>query len=58
VFGARKDIFVIPAHDLTLVGVIELFPETLNNWKEKGWKEKSIWAFVDEKNAAFRFSPC
>ena len=29
VFDPRKDIFVIPAHDLMLVGVIEVFPETL-----------------------------
>ncbi|KAJ8096389.1 hypothetical protein PM082_011551 [Marasmius tenuissimus] len=58
VFDAHKDIFVMAAHDLTLVGIVGLFPEKLNDWKEKGWKEQSIWAFLDEKNRAFRFSPC
>ncbi|KAK1226012.1 hypothetical protein PQX77_011030 [Marasmius sp. AFHP31] len=54
---AQRDILVVAAHDITLAGVIGFFPETLNEWKEKGWKEQSIWAFLDEKNVAFRFSP-
>ncbi|KAL0577058.1 hypothetical protein V5O48_004939 [Marasmius crinis-equi] len=58
VLDAHKDIFVIIAHDPTLAGVVELFPETLNNWKEKGWKEKTIWAFLEQDSKAFRFSPC
>ncbi|KAK1226008.1 hypothetical protein PQX77_011026 [Marasmius sp. AFHP31] len=57
ILDAHKDVFVVAAHDITLAGVIGLFPETLNDWKEKGWKEQSIWAFLDEKNKAFRFSP-
>ncbi|KAL0062510.1 hypothetical protein AAF712_010644 [Marasmius tenuissimus] len=57
VLDAHRDILVVAAHDITLSGVIGLFPETLNDWKEKGWKEQSIWAFLDEKNEAFRFSP-
>ncbi|KAK1226011.1 hypothetical protein PQX77_011029 [Marasmius sp. AFHP31] len=58
VLDAHKDIFVLAAHDATLVGVIGLFPEKLDDWKEKGWKEQSLWAFLDEKHKAFRFSPC
>ncbi|KAL0564149.1 hypothetical protein V5O48_017902 [Marasmius crinis-equi] len=58
VFDAHKDIFVMAAHDVTLVGVVGLFPETLDDWKKKGWKEKAVWAFLEESNKAFRFSPC
>ncbi|KAL0564151.1 hypothetical protein V5O48_017904 [Marasmius crinis-equi] len=58
VLDAHKDIFVVTSHDPTLVGVIDLAPERLDNWKEKGWKESAIWAFLDEKHKAFRFSPC
>ncbi|KAF9267230.1 Metallo-hydrolase/oxidoreductase [Marasmius fiardii PR-910] len=55
---AHPDVFVIIAHDTTLVGVISLFPDRLDDWKEKGWKEKAVWSFVDPKNKAFVFSPC
>ncbi|KAF5366426.1 hypothetical protein D9758_009780 [Tetrapyrgos nigripes] len=58
VLDAHKDIFVITAHDSTLVGIVGLFPETLDDWKEMRWKEKVIWVFLDESNRAFRFSPC
>ncbi|KAJ7275095.1 beta-lactamase-like protein [Mycena rebaudengoi] len=54
-FDANPDVFVLLAHDMSLVSVIDLFPAQLNEWKEKGWKQKGTWAFVDEKNPAFRF---
>ncbi|KAK7026511.1 hypothetical protein VNI00_015591 [Paramarasmius palmivorus] len=53
---AHPDVFVICAHDASLVGVIDLFPKTLDDWKEKGWKEKVLWAFMEESNRAFRFN--
>ncbi|ESK90425.1 metallo-beta-lactamase superfamily protein [Moniliophthora roreri MCA 2997] len=53
---AHPDVFVVCAHDASLVGVLDLFPECLDDWKEKGWKEKAVWAFMDEKNRAFRFN--
>ncbi|KAJ8096363.1 hypothetical protein AAF712_010643 [Marasmius tenuissimus] len=55
---AHKDIFVVVAHDTTLMGVLTLFPETLNDWKEKKWKENTVWTFLEEDNSAFMFSPC
>ncbi|KAJ7275056.1 hypothetical protein C8J57DRAFT_1714764 [Mycena rebaudengoi] len=54
-FDANPDVFVVLAHDMSLVSVIDLFPAQLNEWKEKGWKQKGTWAFVDEKDASFRF---
>lgn len=53
---ASPDVFVVLAHDGSLDGILELFPESLNGWKEKGWKERSVWAFIEEGNRAFRFN--
>ncbi|KAK1233379.1 hypothetical protein PQX77_003491 [Marasmius sp. AFHP31] len=55
---AHRDIFVVVAHDTTLMGVLTLFPETLDDWKEKKWKENAIWTFLEEDTSAFMFSPC
>ncbi|KAL0062508.1 hypothetical protein AAF712_010642 [Marasmius tenuissimus] len=58
VLDAHHDIFLVLSHDATLMGTINLFPETLNEWKEKGWKKNTIWTFLEEGNSSFRFSPC
>lgn len=55
VIDAHPDVFVITAHDPTLDGVITLFPETLNDWKELGWKGKASWAFLEEGNKGYGF---
>ncbi|KAK0466689.1 beta-lactamase-like protein [Armillaria novae-zelandiae] len=52
---ASPDILVLIAHDATAPGIIEEFPESVNDWKEKGWKEKLIWAFLEKDSPAFRF---
>ncbi|KIK54090.1 hypothetical protein GYMLUDRAFT_88239 [Collybiopsis luxurians FD-317 M1] len=52
---AHPDIFVILAHDSTLEGIINLFPETVNNWKEFGWKHKAVWAFMQEGTKGFGY---
>jgi len=56
-FDAHPDVWVVLAHDTSLQGTIELFPATLNQWKEKRWKERVIWAFLEENGPAFRFKP-
>ncbi|KAK0209335.1 beta-lactamase-like protein [Desarmillaria ectypa] len=53
---ASPDILVIIAHDATVPGVIDEFPESLNDWKAKGWKDKLTWAFLERESPAFRFS--
>ncbi|KAG7094419.1 hypothetical protein E1B28_008019 [Marasmius oreades] len=58
VLDAHTDVFLVTAHDLTLEGIIDLYPATLNDWKEKGWKKKAMWSFADVKSKAFIFSPC
>ncbi|KAJ7109709.1 beta-lactamase-like protein [Mycena crocata] len=55
-FDANADVFVALAHDETLVDTVGPFPANLNEWKAKGWKTSVTWAFVDEKNGAFRFA--
>lgn len=43
---ARDDVFMILAHDMTIEGIIELFPQSANEWKKKGWKKESMWSFL------------
>ncbi|KAI9934664.1 hypothetical protein MW887_000281 [Aspergillus wentii] len=53
VYDAKADqVFVILAHDPAMRGVIDFFPSDVNRWREKGWGEKTRWAFLrDFKNA-------
>ncbi|KAJ7692333.1 beta-lactamase-like protein [Mycena olivaceomarginata] len=55
-FDANKDVFVFLAHDESLVDTVGPFPVLVNEWQAKGWKERSTWAFLDERNLAFRFN--
>ncbi|KAJ6512251.1 beta-lactamase-like protein [Mycena vitilis] len=55
-FDANHDVFVILAHDGSLVDVVSPFPASLNAWQEKGWKQRATWAFLDEGNPVFRFN--
>lgn len=46
-FDADPQVFVCIAHDEGLNDVVEWFPHgTINEWKKKGWKEKSQWGFL------------
>jgi len=45
---ASSDTFVILAHDKSLRSKIPLFPESINDWKEKDLDAKTRWLFVDE----------
>ncbi|KAJ7755389.1 hypothetical protein DFH07DRAFT_743247 [Mycena maculata] len=56
-FDANADVFVVLAHDISLVPVVGPFPKLLNDWQARGWKDEVTWAFIDEGNPAFRFSP-
>ena len=48
-FDADENVFVCVAHDGGLIPVCDWFPNgTLNDWKAKGWKEKSKWGFLNE----------
>ncbi|KAF7369677.1 Metallo-beta-lactamase superfamily protein [Mycena venus] len=55
-FDINPDVFVVLGHDESFMSVINPLPATLDEWKTKGWKERLIWAFLDETNPAFRFN--
>ncbi|KAJ7717785.1 beta-lactamase-like protein [Mycena metata] len=55
-FDANPDVLVVLAHDESLLEIVgPAFPAKLDGWKERGWKERAVWAFLEEGNAAFRF---
>ncbi|KAJ7671564.1 hypothetical protein DFH06DRAFT_1177973 [Mycena polygramma] len=55
-FDANNDVFVVLAHDESLVNLVGPFPASLDAWQTKDWKSRVTWAFLDETNPAFRFS--
>ncbi|OJI99599.1 hypothetical protein ASPVEDRAFT_128900 [Aspergillus versicolor CBS 583.65] len=56
-FDGNEDVFVIIAHDRSLLDVIDFFPSRVNEWKRKGWKEAGRWRFLEDfKDAVARDS--
>ena len=53
----RDDIFVIFAHDDSLLGIVELFPKYATDWKAKGWHRDGKWAFLKHFASALRPGP-
>ncbi|KAK7216367.1 hypothetical protein V2G26_004370 [Clonostachys chloroleuca] len=49
---AQDNIFCLFAHDMSILGVVDTFPETANDWKAKGWKEKAFWKFLNDLEVA------
>ena len=47
-FDADENVLVIIAHDVSVIGVLPFYPETLNGWKEAGLKEKVKWEFLGD----------
>ncbi|KAI1854044.1 hypothetical protein JX265_003632 [Neoarthrinium moseri] len=43
---SQNSIFFIFAHDPTIRGVVDFYPAAANDWKRKGWREKTQWAFL------------
>ncbi|KAK0468557.1 beta-lactamase-like protein [Armillaria novae-zelandiae] len=52
---ADPDVLMIIAHDGTASSVVEEFPGTINEWKEKGWKNKLMWRFLEKDGGGWRF---
>lgn len=48
VADADPDVWFVFAHDTALWEGVDLFPEKANGWREKGWKEKTMWAFLTD----------
>ncbi|KAH8587096.1 beta-lactamase-like protein [Bisporella sp. PMI_857] len=48
-FDGNENILVILGHDTALKDITDVFPKgTANNWKEKGWKDRFAWNFLNE----------
>jgi hypothetical protein len=45
---AQANLLFISAHDASLLGVVDLFPKTANDWQSRGVKEKVFWAFIND----------
>ncbi|KAI0130522.1 beta-lactamase-like protein [Xylariales sp. AK1849] len=45
---AQENLLFFGAHDDSLLGLVDLFPNTANDWRSKGLKEKVHWAFLKE----------
>ncbi|KAK7025221.1 Metallo-beta-lactamase superfamily protein [Favolaschia claudopus] len=56
-FDADPDVFVVIAHDISIRDVIPYFPASLNDWKARDLKEKTLWSFIEESNPASVFRP-
>lgn len=48
VADAQDNVWFVFAHDASLFGSVDLFPQQANAWKEKGWKEKVEWKFLGD----------
>lgn len=47
-FDAADNIFVVLAHDGSLKGHIDLFPQAINKWRAKGLKSATRWLFCKD----------
>ncbi|KAI9820183.1 MAG: hypothetical protein M1827_005805 [Pycnora praestabilis] len=47
-FDADENVFVVIAHDETLLDVVDFFPKKANAWKEKGWAVDGKWRFLKD----------
>lgn len=45
-FDGHDKVLVIVAHDPSLLGVVDFFPRTLNDWEQKNWAEAVRWRFL------------
>lgn len=48
VFDASPDVFVVIAHDTSLVDVLPFFPETISNWDSANHKSVGTWRFLKD----------
>jgi len=49
-----ENVFVIIAHDSTVRDGVVHFPQTLNDWKARGWGKSLKWAFLRDLEPYFR----
>jgi glyoxylase-like metal-dependent hydrolase (beta-lactamase superfamily II) len=47
-FDANENVLVLVAHDADASSVINMWPQTVDDWKSQGWKQKLTWAFLKD----------
>ncbi|KAK6384606.1 hypothetical protein LTS17_002169 [Exophiala oligosperma] len=50
---AQENVYYIAAHDLPIREVVDFFPNKANGWKERGWREKTLWTFLRDFRGSF-----
>lgn len=46
VADADPNVWFVFAHDTAIFEGVDLFPDRANAWKEKGWKDMTMWRFL------------
>lgn len=47
-FDAAENVFIVIAHDKSVLGLVNVFPDKLNDWKSKGYRDHCRWGFLNE----------
>jgi hypothetical protein len=47
-FDASDGILLVIAHDASLLGALDFYPQSMNNWREKDLDAKSRWRFLGD----------
>jgi hypothetical protein len=45
VFDSAENIWVVIAHDQTLLDIVDFYPARVNDWQKRGYAEKTRWRF-------------
>jgi len=45
-FDANERVFVVIAHDSSLLDVLDFYPKGANEWKSKNWRSQGRWRFL------------
>lgn len=54
VFDGHENVLMIVAHDSSLLGAMQFFPEKMNDWYEKGIGKASHWRFLKDFQEAVK----
>lgn len=47
-FDADDRVLVLRSHDVSMYQILEYYPASANDWKQKGWKLTGRWAFLTD----------
>jgi hypothetical protein len=53
-WDVRDDVFVVFAHDDTMLDVVGFFPKEANEWREHGWAKRAKWMFLKDFGEAIK----